>query len=85
MTQTTLLSTMDLARKLGVSRIAIFKKIKKGQIKATKIGKSYVIDPADIGNILDTTLTPADTRLVDLAVKKTVLEYGEALRLLGKE
>ena len=32
-----------IAKKLGISRIAVFKRIQKGQIKAIKIGRSYAI------------------------------------------
>lgn len=37
------MSVKELAKQLGISRIAVFKKIKKGQIKAVRIGRSYVI------------------------------------------
>lgn len=85
MTDTTFLSTSDLARILGISRIAVFKKIQKGQIKAVKAGRNYIIDRNDIGNILGTALTAGDKHAVDAAVGKTVSEYGETLRLLGAE
>ena len=79
------LSTVDVAKMLGVSRITVFNKIKKGEIEATKVGRTYVIDPADASNILGTALTNQDKQDIDHAVKKTVHEYGETLRLLGKE
>ncbi|KKW10585.1 MAG: hypothetical protein UY49_C0019G0004 [Microgenomates group bacterium GW2011_GWC1_49_7] len=85
MTDRTFLSTGKLARILGISRIAVFRKIKKGQIKAVKAGRNYIIDPRDVGNILGTSLTAEDKQVVDSAVKKTVREYGETLRLLGSE
>ena len=37
------LSVAQVAKKLGISRIAVFKKIKKGQIKAQRMGRSYAI------------------------------------------
>jgi excisionase family DNA binding protein len=37
------LSISQFAKILGVSRIAIYKKIKKGQIEAIRIGRSFVI------------------------------------------
>ncbi|MBZ0166863.1 MAG: excisionase family DNA-binding protein [Candidatus Omnitrophica bacterium] len=37
------ISTVELAKLLGVSSVAVFKRIQKGQIKATKIGRSYAI------------------------------------------
>ncbi|MBI4656642.1 MAG: helix-turn-helix domain-containing protein [Elusimicrobia bacterium] len=44
--KTNFITGPELAEKLGISRIAVFKKIKKGQIKAMKIGKVWAI-PAD--------------------------------------
>lgn len=37
------ISTVDLARFLGISVVAIFKRITKGQLKAVKIGRSYAL------------------------------------------
>ena len=42
------ISVAELAQQLGISRIAVFKKIKKGQIKAIKIGRSYAINKAEL-------------------------------------
>lgn len=79
------LSTTELARLLNVSRITVFKRIKKGQIPATKVGRTYVIDPKDLGGIIGSTLTPAAKEQVEYAVRKTVNEYGQALHLLGND
>jgi len=75
----------ELAKILGLSRIAIFKRVKKGVIKAVKIGRNYAIPRAYIDSILGKTLGDSDKKEIDLAVKKTVKEYGRTLRLLGKE
>lgn len=40
-------SVRELAQELGISRIAVFKKIQKGQIKALKVGRSYLIPKDD--------------------------------------
>jgi len=37
------ISIAQFAKALGVSRIAIYKKIKKGQIRAIRIGRSFAI------------------------------------------
>jgi len=37
------MSVAQAAQRLGISRIAVFKKIKKGQMKAQKMGRSYAI------------------------------------------
>jgi len=76
------MSTSELAKLLGISRVAIFKKIKSGQIKARKIGRNYIIEDKDVPGLAVKT-TAEKKRLIENAVKKTVSEYGEVLRLLG--
>ena len=80
-----LMTTTELAKILGISRVAVFKRIKKGQIKAIRIGKNYAIYKDSLLEILGQTLTQKDRKEIDAAVKKTVKEYGETLRLLGRE
>ena len=80
-----LFSTLEIARMLGISRIAVFKKIKAGEIKAKKVGRSFVIHRNDIPEILGTALSDEKKMSIERAVRKTVHEYGETLRLLGKE
>jgi excisionase family DNA binding protein len=75
----------QLAKMLGISRIAVYKKVKSGQIKATRIGKNYVISDRDITHILGGKLSDKDKRRIDAAVEKVIAEYGELLRMLGKE
>ena len=75
----------ELAKILGVSRIAVYKKIKKGEIKARQIGKIYVIPQKYLPDILGKTLTKENKKEIDRAVAKTVREYGQVLKLLGRE
>lgn len=75
----------QLAEMLGISRIAVYKKVKSGQILAKKIGRNYVISDRDITNTLRKAVTAGEKRQVDTAVRKAVKEYGEALKRLGKE
>lgn len=79
------LSTTDLAKLLGISRIAVFKKIKKGEIKAEKIGRNFAINTKDVGEIWGRFLTKKQKNELDSAVDKTIQEYGETLRLLGHD
>jgi excisionase family DNA binding protein len=79
------LSTTEVAKILGISRIAVFKKIKTGKIKAQKIGRNFVINKEDLPQVLGTILTQAKKEKIAAAVEKTVKEYGETLKLLGKE
>lgn len=79
------ITTAQLAKMLGISRISVFRKIKEGEIKAKKIGRNYAVDRKDLPEILGTKLNQNSADLVTRAVHKTVKEYGETLRLLGKE
>ncbi|MDO8742965.1 MAG: helix-turn-helix domain-containing protein [Candidatus Azambacteria bacterium] len=79
-----LLSTSEVAKILGISRIAVFKKIKLGKIKAKKVGRNFVINKSDLGDILGGKLTSRGKEEIEKAVKKTIQEYGETLKMLGK-
>ena len=70
---------------LGISRIAVFKKIKNGRIKAKKIGRIYVIEKKELAQILGQILSKSKKEEIDTSVKKMIREYGETLKLLGKE
>lgn len=76
-------SITELAKILGVSRVAVFKKIKKGEIEAIRIGSAWAILEEEVGKFLGKTLTVGQKAVVDEAVEKTLKEYGETLRLLG--
>ena len=41
---------------MGVSRQAIFKKIKAGELKAKKIGRNFIINEESLNEILGKTL-----------------------------
>lgn len=75
----------QLAKLLGKSRIAVYKDVKSGKIAATKIGRNYAISDRDITYILGRKVSAKGKRRVDAAVKKTLQEYGEVLKKLGKE
>ncbi|MCH7763519.1 MAG: helix-turn-helix domain-containing protein [Candidatus Marinimicrobia bacterium] len=85
MTNEKYITIPELAKLLGVSRIAIYKRVKKGQIPAVKIGRTYVITDLTIANILGKNVTRRRKKQIDAAVRKIVLEYGEVLKQLGKE
>lgn len=75
----------ELARILGISRVAVYKKVKKGQIKAVRIGRTFAIPEKYVANILGRTLGEEGKKEIDRAVKKTVREYGDVLKQLGRE
>jgi len=43
-------TTSEYAKKLGISRVAVFKKIKSGVINAQKMGRNFVIYKKDVEN-----------------------------------
>ena len=78
-------STTELAKLLGISRIAIFKRIKSGRIKAKKLGRAYYISNKDLPAILGDIVGENEKKNIDEAVTKAVKQYGETFRLLGQE
>ena len=82
-------SVAELGKILGVSRVAIFKKIKNGQIPAERIGRYYAISMEHVNELIQHKQNPIMTEgrkeEIKKAVKKVVTEYGETLKLLGKE
>ena len=85
MEQSEYISIAQFAKVLGISRIAVYQKIKKGQINAIRIGRSFAIPKKYLTDITGKTLGEKDKKIIDDAVKKTFQEYGELLKLLGRE
>jgi excisionase family DNA binding protein len=75
----------ELAKMLGISRIAVYKKVRSGKIKAERIGRNYAIPRSRTAGAAKKELTGRDKRRIDAAVRKAVREYGETFRLLGRE
>ena len=79
------LSVKELADILGISRVAVFKKIKNGQIYAEKIGRNYIIPKNRLDGIVTNELTDKLKKEIENGVNKVIREYGEVLKKLGKE
>ena len=75
----------ELARMLGISRIAVYNRVKKGQIPAVKAGRTYIITDRTVRDILGSEVTAKGKKRIDAAVHKTVREYGEVLKQLSRE
>ena len=80
-----LLSTSQVAKILKISRVAVFKKIKSGEIIAEKIGRNYVIKKEEIMKALGLVIGEKSKKEIDSIVKKGVEEYGEVFKKLAKE
>ena len=85
MTDKKLITIPELAKLLGVSRVTIYKRVKEGQIPATKVGRMYVITDESVAEILGKRVTKKDKERINLAVDKTMREYGDVLKRLGNE
>lgn len=75
----------ELADILNVSRIAVFKKIQNGQIKAEKVGRIYIIHKRDLKEIIGDELTDKIKEEIKRGVSKVIKEYGDTLKMLKDE
>lgn len=80
-----LLTTGELAKYMGISRIAVYRKIKKGQIKAIRVGRNFAVEKDLLPEITGKKLSETTKQQIDLAINKTINEYGGTLKLLGKD
>lgn len=80
-------SPPEVAKLLGVSRFTILNMIKKGFLKAERIGKYFIIPREEIEHLLnnDKTLSAKEKAEINMAVERAIKEYGQAIRMLGKE
>ncbi|MGB8225591.1 MAG: helix-turn-helix domain-containing protein [Sedimentisphaerales bacterium] len=79
------LTIPEFADLLGISRIAVYKKVKTGKIPAEKVGRNYVITDKTVKQILGKELSENKKKQIDLAVKKVIKQYGPLLKKLGSE
>ena len=79
------MSIPEVAKLIGLTRQAVHKKVKKGQIKAIKIGRNYAIPMRNLIGIISKNLQDEDKEKIRNIVKRVVEEYGETLKLLGDE
>jgi excisionase family DNA binding protein len=79
------LTIPQLAKILGISRIAVYKKVRNGQIKAERIGRNYAIPRQAVGISRGKPLSASAKKEIDSVIQRVVKEYGETLRLLGRE
>ncbi|MCA9403808.1 MAG: excisionase family DNA-binding protein [Candidatus Omnitrophica bacterium] len=70
------LSTSQVAELLGISTVAVFKRIKSGRLKARKIGRGYAIDRKDVAEALPDYAGPR-------GLGEEALSLNEAAQLLG--
>ena len=74
----------EAAKKIGLSRSQVFRKVQAGQIPAQRFGKNYLIDSRAL-NFLTGEIDSHDIRSIEKAVRKTLKDYGEVIRDLGDQ
>ena len=79
------LTVKELADILHISRQAVFKKVKNGEIKADLVGKTYIIPKKSLSGIYAGELTQAQKKDIDQGVAKVIKEYGDVIKKLGEE
>jgi predicted DNA-binding transcriptional regulator AlpA len=79
------ISIPKAAEILGMSRIALYKQVKRGDVKSIKIGKTHGIKRSVLSEIGGGRVTPARKKQINRGVKKVIKEYGDLLTRLGKE
>ena len=75
----------QLASILNMSRFTVFKWVKDGRIRATKVGRIWIIDDPEVLRILEGKVTKKQEHDIKAAVKTAVKEYGELFKRLSKE
>ena len=80
-----LYSTNEIANIFRVSRITVFNWIKSGKIKATKIGRNYVVPHSSIVEKLGERLGTEKKAEIEESINKAIRDYEQTFRRLGKE
>jgi excisionase family DNA binding protein len=75
----------ELASQMGLSRIAVYYKVKTGEIPATRIGRNYAISEDTVSHILGQALTQKDKDRIGSVVRLAIKDFGEVFRWLANE
>lgn len=78
-------STSEVAQILHISRISIFNRIKRGRIRAERVGKTYIISHESLLEALGKSIGKENKEHIDQAVSRALTEYAEVFKKLGKE
>ena len=79
------LSITETVKPLGINKEVVSKKIKSRQDRTKRVGRDFVVQKKGLSETLGTVLTESDKFLIKRAVEKVAEEYGETLKLFGKE
>jgi excisionase family DNA binding protein len=77
--------TTEAAAILNISRISVFRRIKLGKLKATKIGRNFVIAREDLLEALGEKIGAAKKEQIEKAIGRAMKDYKEVFEKLAKE
>lgn len=78
-------SVKEIADLLGVTRVTVFRWIKSGKLKASKIGKTYIVSVENLPHHLLGGLSEEKKTMIKEVVKKALDEYRVTFEKLSKE
>jgi len=79
-------SVPEASEILGVSRGTVFNWIKKGTVKAEKVGRNFAISHDELIKHLDKRpLSEEEREQIRQTVDRAIKQYGETLRRLSRE
>ena len=78
-------STIEAAKILRLSRIGILIGIKRGKLKAERVGWNYIISHEEILEALGKSIGKEKKENIERAVDKALVQYEKTFKLLGKE
>jgi excisionase family DNA binding protein len=78
-------TTAEVAKKLKLSRIAVFKMIRDGRLQAAQPGRSYHIPASALEEVLGNVLSPDRAHWTMWLAEKISREFGSALERMGQE
>lgn len=78
-------STIETANIFRVSRKTVFLWIKTGKIKATKVGRNFIIPHSSIVEKLGKTLGTEKKAEIEISIDKAMEDFEQTFRKLGKE
>ena len=84
MNETKYFSVPEAAKILGISRVAVFRKVKSGKIDAIRIGRNYAIPVERLPYVKNKELTEKEEGVMNKTVTETIDEFAETIKELSK-
>ncbi len=79
-------SISEAAHIIGVSRVTVFLWIKKGLLQAQKVGRNYIITNKELlKHLKNRPINEKEKKYIKEGLEKALQDFGETIRMLGKE